>query len=308
MKGSFNGHTWRRPFNFASSAWDQVPGRPNKFKLETEPGQSFDSLRYQTDEGNNFRVAYSYNDVDGYERHPFCSDLKVDYYFQQESRKVRIGAAVEKYDTIYLGWFDSVSGEIIIAEKKQGKGIVKLASKPVSKLPEGLARFEFASVDHLLLLKVGNEKLRYDHGRSPDSLGERNRTHQPEVSIIGQGSVSVSHTAIYKDIYYTSRNSYRNGDAGFATEGNPITLKEDQFFVLGDNSPNSEDGRWWSGKGLGNNGKMYRAGTVPREYLVGKALFVYWPNGFKPFKGFKLNLIPDVGKMRFIYGGSAESL
>lgn len=306
--GSFNGNTWKRPFNFDSSAWKQVSGRPNRFELDTEPGQSFDSLTYQTDAGNDFRVAYAYNDIDKYEHHPFCSDIKIDYYFERESPKARIGAAVSKYDTVYLGWYDSVSGEIVIAEKRQGQGIVKLRSKPVSQLPEGPVKFEFATVDHLLLLEVGNEKLRYDHGKSPDALGERNKARQPEVSVIGQGRLSVSHTSIYKDIYYTSRNSYRNDGEGFAVEGNPFTLGEDQFFVLGDNSPNSEDGRWWDGKGIGNNGKMYRAGTVPRDYLVGKALFVYWPNGFKPFEGFRLNIIPDVGKMRFIYGGSEESI
>ena len=69
-----------------------------------------------------------------------------------------------------------------------------------------------------------------------------------------------------------------------------------------------------------------RAGVVPRYYLVGKALFVYWPSGFEfPWPGavknvlvrnadrnlaarvlhglISLRWIPNVGQMRFIYGG-----
>lgn len=53
----------------------------------------------------------------------------------------------------------------------------------------------------------------------------------------------------------------------------------DQFFVLGDNSPQSKDGRLWEGRPLpGRNGnKEY---WVERELLVGKALLIYWPHSW----------------------------
>jgi len=59
---------------------------------------------------------------------------------------------------------------------------------------------------------------------------------------------------------------------------------------------------------VGNNGRLYREGVVPREYLVGKALFVYWPSGFRPFAKSRFAVIPNVGRMRFIYGGSNKNL
>ncbi len=102
--------------------------------------------------------------------------------------------------------------------------------------------------------------------------------------------------------------------------------------MLGDNSPNSEDGRWWGEPTIASKGwTPPRAGVVPRYYLVGKALFVYWPSGFEfPWpQGLKtallnssrggnvalrllnglatLRWVPNVGQMRFIYGGTGKT-
>lgn len=54
---------------------------------------------------------------------------------------------------------------------------------------------------------------------------------------------------------------YNRGDYG--AEGLKVKVPEDKFYVLGDNSFNSQDSRYW--------------GFVPREDLIGKAFFVYWP-------------------------------
>ncbi|MEO8497484.1 MAG: S26 family signal peptidase, partial [Planctomycetota bacterium] len=57
-------------------------------------------------------------------------------------------------------------------------------------------------------------------------------------------------------------------------------LGEDQFFPLGDNSPQSKDARLWS---HGSHGNYHSPPPyVARELLIGKALVVYWPHGWRP--------------------------
>lgn len=74
------------------------------------------------------------------------------------------------------------------------------------------------------------------------------------------GSIYINDKAatepIFNQIYY-----YNRGE--FASEGQKITVPNDSYFVLGDNSVSSKDSRYW--------------GFVPKKDLLGKALVVYWP-------------------------------
>ena len=103
------------------------------------------------------------------------------------------------------------------------------------------------------------------------------------------------------------------GGRGWGTTGCPVQLAKnpqdpdlDEFFCLGDNSPQSLDGRGWiqaadSLRLYTPDGHfLYQLGTVPRYNLLGKALFVYWPGGYRlPFLR-SLPIVPNVGKMRFV--------
>ena len=42
----------------------------------------------------------------------------------------------------------------------------------------------------------------------------------------------------------------------------PVTVPPDHYFMMGDNRDNSQDSRYW--------------GFLPRDYIKGKALFIYW--------------------------------
>jgi signal peptidase I len=48
----------------------------------------------------------------------------------------------------------------------------------------------------------------------------------------------------------------------FGVQGKPMVVPENSFFCMGDSRDNSEDSRYW--------------GFVPRELVIGRAMFVYW--------------------------------
>jgi signal peptidase I len=308
QEGFFYGHnTWQQPLrNLPDSKWILEETCPTMFGLDSPPDK-INSLIYDTSVGNDFRATYAYNDTKLYDYRPYCSDLMVRFHSLLATPEGHIGIALSKYQTEYRAWVD-FTGDMVITKTSGGEKSIELArtavEPPAVNKPTAV---KFANVDHQLIFEFGTEKLIYDLGRDANDAGERKTSIQPRVKIFGSGKITLSHIAIFRDIHYIGRKSPHTRGGGRATRGNPFTLGKDEFFVLGDNSPNSEDGRWWDQPGRGNNGMFYKEGIVPRDYLVGKALFVYWPSGFRPSANFRHALIPNVGQMRFIYGGLTAS-
>lgn len=95
--------------------------------------------------------------------------------------------------------------------------------------------------------------------------------------------VTVSRLRLYRDTYYTHSARYPDYYIRYPSSNPKSTLTDwreslarskgktflvgpDEFFMLGDNSPCSFDGREWS-----------RTSFVGRHLLLGRALFLYWP-------------------------------
>lgn len=97
-----------------------------------------------------------------------------------------------------------------------------------------------------------------------------------------------------RDIYYTRRP----GTSIRAYAGEPFQLGPDEYFVLGDNSAASHDGREWRTAGA-HLSEGYRLGTVPRSEIVGRAFFVYLP-GLMPIDTSGRWRVPDFGSIRFV--------
>jgi signal peptidase I len=302
---TFNGHQWEQPFRpEGSSKWEADKLSPTQFHLDS-PIDQINTMKYDTSIGNDFRATYAYDDVRSYKNLPYCSDLMVRFNCFSTEPEGCIGISLSKYETTYRAQIILSPGTITITKQKKGQQPVELVAVPIKKpRPNMQTLIKFANVDHQLILEFNGSKWKYDMGRYPQDVGPITEDIEPEVEIFGSGKLMLSHVAIFRDIYYTSLMYANSTEFGRATH-TPFVLGKDEFFVLGDNSPNSEDCRWWTEPGKANKGlPPYRVGIVPRNYLVGKALFVYWPSGFKPFSGFPFGIIPNIGMLRFIYGGS----
>jgi signal peptidase I len=142
-------------------------------------------------------------------------------------------------------------------------------------------------------------------GPTGDYAREINDAHEKR-------DVAERHKLDPRDIRHQRVDAGERGK-GWGTYGRPIQLAKhpdrpdlDEFYVLGDNSPRSKDSRMWVSAApalrlYDDDGSfLYQLGTAPRYNLLGRAMFVYWPSGFRvPFLN-RLALVPNVGKMRFI--------
>ncbi|RKY10336.1 MAG: signal peptidase I [Planctomycetota bacterium] len=291
---------WQQPFrNTGDSNWDFNANGPTVFGLDSDPNQ-VNTIVYDTSIGNDFRATYGYNSSSDYSLRPFCSDLMVRFYVSSGSRRSLTGAGLKKYETFYYGWVD-FSGNMTIERIINGKSTLLKHQKTEPIETSAPIWFQFANVDHQLILEFGPQKLKYDLGRGPDDAGSRDGASGPALEIFGAGKLQLRHLGIYRDIHYISKEIQR------AQQGNGFRVGKDEFFACGDNSPYSSDCRVWTTEGIGNNGVKYRIGIVPRDYLVGKAVMVYWSDAFRPFENL-LPIIPNIGQIRAIIGGSDEEL
>ena len=94
---------------------------------------------------------------------------------------------------------------------------------------------------------------------------------------------------VYRDIYYTGHLAV-GPRRPFGVEI-PYVLGVDEFFVLGDNSPVSNDSRFWE-----------RSPVVRRDRFLGKPFLVHLPGQVCPLRVFgrPLGWIPDPREIRYI--------
>lgn len=299
----FNRHGWKQPFeNIDSAAWMLNADGATVFSLDGGSRDSVQELRYNPAIGNDFRAAYAYDPSMGYEGLPVCSDLMMRYYVKMDAAG-GAGVKLSKYGVSYEGMVYA-DGKMTLCRIENGSRKV-LADGVISEADKaGIQLLRFANVDHKLILDYGQSKLEYDLGKRKFDVG-MDRLSPPGAAILGYGKLQLRHIQLMRDIHYRGsddKNVIR------AYEGNPLTLNADEFFVCGDNSPNSYDARMWREPTKANTGRSYRQGVVPRDYLVGKAFFVHFPGNWR-FDRESWRKIPyldgalEPDGIKIIYGG-----
>lgn len=138
----------------------------------------------------------------------------------------------------------------------------------------GVYSISFANVDDRLCFWVDGRLVK-SLEFNPDSKNEPQPApiHDSPLdrSPIGIGArgakLRVSHLKVERDIYYLNETSgNQSRDRKFDLRDDPDD-SQDEFLMLGDNSPRSNDSRAWQ-----------TTHSVPRHLLIGKAFFVYWPH------------------------------
>jgi signal peptidase I len=159
------------------------------------------------------------------------------------------------------------------------------------------------------------ERLRYAMGltiddieKNPEPLRNGSLATRPECRWEFEGGAfTLYRVAMQRDIHYRaelralstpSDHTRRTLTTALATAPqSQLTLTPDEFFLCGDNSPASLDGRMWDYPHPWIAPIDPRPGVVHRDLIIGRAFFVYFP---APHRVLGLP-IPDVGRMRWIW-------
>lgn len=217
----------------------------------------------------------------------------------------------------------AANGEATLENRDLQTGSVEILRKTnVGPFPVGQARHvSFEHVDQQVSVGIDGHRvdaltyqyeLDFEILKRRQPLGDENQYPHVEITV-GGSPVKLHRVQLQRDLYYSSipRNTAQTGrgtiyktrtSGGY--EGGPITLLDDQFYCLGDNSPMSQDSRYWRAPDPWIEYLMLSEvdepeGIVPRKLMMGKAFFVYFPAPLGFGRG--VPPIPNFAEMRFIH-------
>lgn len=197
----------------------------------------------------------------------------------------------------------------------------------------GTYHIGFSNFDDELLLWIDDAVVKFDgptnydvnkiFGARADLLPATSADDPGDLAPVRIGArnadLAVTRMQVWRDLYYIAPadvepirdvpvNPYELSQAAYIPSEWDIykerihtdyPLDDDQFFVMGDNSAESSDARFWGGANFAGDAEgQYLDGRL----LIGKALSVYWPHSWNriPGVGIPFPLFPNFEDMRLV--------
>ncbi|MFO0845817.1 MAG: S26 family signal peptidase [Gemmataceae bacterium] len=273
----------------ADSGWSA--SGPTAFKSEGD-GTAMTWLRYRHLLRNHQGKPQLITDFMGYntwqgglhQNHPgenWASDLMVECEVKVEKPEGTFVLELSRGTHRYQASFDLKTGVCTLFDVEGDKS-KEMGTANTTLKSSGSHAVRFANVDDRLVVWV-DERLPFGDGLTYGPVRNLVPTKENDldrpVSVGSAGAkVTVSQLRLFRDTYYTTArgdqpasadvSEFRADDpATFAAWAQaPVStyyVQPGHYLCLGDNSPESSDGRTW--------------GQVPQRLLLGRALLVYYP-------------------------------
>ena len=308
------------------AGWDVSKGRTFYFNNATGPGSlRFDRNANSTTQTLTDYLVYDSGAAPQLSRNPGAigspddenanpvSDLKLSAYYTRTNGDGPFRLILTRSADIDHTFTAEIDRNAVHLIHRTSTGEVETKDKTFAEAginPDKPMYVELSNVDYRVTLRInGNDIFAaspMDYTPNVDWLLNqyRNfpRSHDkfPEARIEAQSQTcNIAHISLFRGVYYTNRG----GQLLTGIPDNPVVLSKGEYFVMGDNSAISKDARYWDSpihlphEGLDDMPE----GRVPEQFMLGKAVFVYWPAGYRLANAFPYSIIPNFGDMRWIH-------